>query len=109
MKKIPNKEHYKMESQIKKVRIFISSLGDVIEERNCAKQVIEQLRRRYAGRLTLEAVLWGNLPLQADLSFQEGIDIILTDEHGIDIALFILWSRLGTPLNALITKEAGTE
>ena len=98
-----------MKSQIKKVRIFISSPGDVIEERSRAKQVIEQLRRRYAGRLTLEAVLWEDLPLQADLSFQEGIDIVLSDEHGIDIALFILWSRLGTPLGALITKEDGTE
>jgi hypothetical protein len=94
---------------MKNVRIFISSPGDVAEERNRAKQVVEQLRRRYAGRIALEAVLWEDLPLQADMSFQEGIDIVLSDEHGIDIALFILWSRFGTPLGALITREDGTE
>ncbi|MFT5699878.1 MAG: WD40 repeat protein [Desulforhopalus sp.] len=94
---------------MKNVRIFISSPGDVAEERNRAKQVVEQLRRRYAGRLTLESVLWEDLPLQADMSFQEGIDLVLSNEHGLDIALFILWSRLGTPLGALITKEDGTE
>ncbi|MDB6138899.1 MAG: hypothetical protein JWO94_1971 [Verrucomicrobiaceae bacterium] len=91
------------------LRIFISSPGDVAEERDRARQVVESLRRRYAGRFFLKPVLWEELPLQADISFQQGIDLVLSKEQGIDIAVIILWSRLGSPLSALIRKADNTE
>jgi WD40 repeat protein len=90
------------------IRVFISSPGDVAEERDRAKSVVEELRRRYAGRLDLQAVLWEDLPLQADMSFQQGIDLVLS-ERGVDIAVFILWSRLGSPLGALVRRPDGAE
>ena len=89
-------------TNMKTIRIFISSPGDVAEERDRARQVVEQLRRRYAGQFDLKAVLWEDLPLQPDMSFQQGIDLVLTGERGIDVAVFILWSRLGTPTGALV-------
>ncbi len=88
------------------IRIFISSPGDVQEERDRARSVVHQLRRRYAGRLDLQALLWEELPLQADMSFQQGIDVVLS-ETGVDIAIFILWSRLGSPTGPLIVGENG--
>lgn len=88
----------------KSIRIFISSPGDVQEERDLAKLVVEQLRKTFAGRLELTAVLWEELPLTADMSFQQGIDLVLSD-IGIDIAIFILWSRLGTPTGALMVGD----
>ncbi len=91
------------------LRIFISSPGDVAEERDRARQVVESLRRRYVGSFFLKPVIWEDLPLQADMSFQQGIDLVLSKEHGVDIAVFILWSRLGSPLGALIRKPDGTE
>jgi len=48
---------------MKTIRIFISSPGDVAEERERAKRVVESLRKRYAGRLALETVLCS--PLRA--------------------------------------------
>ena len=93
---------------MKTVRIFISSPGDVAEERDRARQVVEQLRRRYVGKIELKSVLWEDLPLQADMSFQQGIDMVLSMEQGIDIAVFILWSRLGSPLGSLILKPDGS-
>lgn len=93
---------------VKNIRIFISSPGDVAEERDRAKSVVEELRRRYAGRLDLRAVLWEDLPLQADMSFQQGIDLVLS-ERGVDIAVFILWSRLGSPLGAFARRPDGAE
>ncbi len=80
------------------LRILLSSPGDVAEERQKARQVIEHLQRYYGSRVTLVPVLWENLPLGADASFQEGIDVVLTEKHRIDIAVFILWSRLGSPV-----------
>ena len=99
---------------LKTIRIFISSPGDVQEERNKAKAVVDQLRKIFSGRLELQAVLWEELPLQVDMSFQKGIDVVLS-ETGIDIAVFILWSRLGSPTGPLMVgndmKEfrSGTE
>ena len=80
------------------VRIFISSPGDVVEERDQARRVLADLERRYP-EVTLQPVLWEELALPATASFQESIDFILNREP-IDIAVFILWSRLGTPLGA---------
>ena len=93
---------------MKTIRIFISSPGDVAEERERARQVVEQLRRRYAGQFDLKAVLWEDLPLQADTSFQQGIELVLSGERGIDIAVFILWSRLGSPTGAFARKPDGS-
>ena len=88
------------------IRIFVSSPSDVVDERDRARQVIENLRRRYAGRLELEPILWEDLPLQADMSFQEGIDLIIS-ERGVDIAVFLFWARLGSPTGPLITDRDG--
>jgi len=90
------------------IRIFISSPSDVAEERLKAREVIFRLQGRYAGQAELLPVLWEELPLQADMSFQQGIDLVLGQGSGIDIAVFILWSRLGSPLGPLVRKDDGT-
>ncbi|MFZ1134723.1 MAG: hypothetical protein WAN69_07245, partial [Candidatus Korobacteraceae bacterium] len=90
------------------VRIFISSPGDVAEERQKAQQVIADLARRYAPRLALVPILWEELPLMADTPFQKGIETVLDDKGGIDIAVFILWSRLGSPLGKKMRKPDGS-
>ncbi len=91
---------------MKTIRIFISSPGDVQDERERARSVVHQLRRRYAGRLDLRALFWEELPLEADMSFQQGIDMVLS-ETGVDIAIFILWSRLGSPTGPLMVGDQG--
>jgi hypothetical protein len=93
---------------VKTVRIFIGSPGDVNEERDRARQVIESLRRRYAGRFRLKPILWEDLPLQADMSFQQGIDVVLSADSGIDLAIFIFWARFGS-LQEGTGHRSGTE
>ena len=93
---------------MKTIRIFISSPGDVAEEREKARLVIASLQRRYAERAELMPVLWEDLAIPATASFQEGIELILAERHRIDIAVFILWSRLGSPLGVAIKKPDGT-
>ncbi len=88
------------------VRIFISSPGDVNEERAKAQQVIADLQRAYTSQALLMPVLWEDLALPATASFQESIDYLLAQEP-IDIAVFILWSRLGSPLGNSITRPDG--
>jgi WD40 repeat protein len=59
--------------------------------------------------LRLKPILWEDMPLQADMSFQEGIDLLLSKDNGIDIAVFLLWSRLGSPLGPRVRKQDGSE
>jgi formylglycine-generating enzyme required for sulfatase activity len=92
------------------IRIFISSPGDVEAERLKAAQVIEQLGKFYGDALVLQPVLWKQMPLEVNQGFQPGIDTILSADQGIDIAIFILWSRLGTPVTiGDRTFASGTE
>ena len=96
-------------TECKHISVFISSPGDVLVERSKAQLVVSQLAKRYAGRLVLEPILWEQLPLTADMSFQQGIELVLNDQHGVDVAVFILWSRLGSPLGPRIRKLDGSE
>ena len=94
---------------MQKIRIFISSPKDVAQERERARQVVQGLQRRYAQHFELESVFWEDMPLSLDSSFQQGIDVVLSRERGIDIAIFILWSRLGSPVGPRVLRDDGRE
>ncbi len=94
---------------MKTIRIFISSPDDVADERQKACDVIASLQPRYAGRFLLVAVRSEELPLQEDMTARQGIDLVLSPEHGLDIAVLILWSQLGSPPDASGRKGGGAE
>ena len=77
-------------------RIFISSPGDVGDERRRAALVISRLKREFARFFDISAVLWEYEPMLSSGHFQDIIDPPST----ADIVVLILWSRLGTPLPA---------
>ena len=93
--------------ELKKLRIFISSPGDVKPERLIAKKVIDELNRIYSDYVCLETLMWEDFPLEATASFQSGIDYFIRNEK-VDIAVFILWSRLGSTLGKEYVKQDGT-
>lgn len=92
---------------MKTIRIFISSPGDVRQERKIAHKVITELNSQFAKYLHIEVLMWENFPLTADSTFQEGIDYFLKSDV-IDFAVFILWSRMGTPLCRKFLRPDGT-
>ena len=93
------------------LRFFISSPGDVVEERAIASRVIERLQSEYIGRVVLEPVLWEHEPLVATSTFQAQI----VKPSDTDVVISILWSRLGTKLPEQFRRadgsryESGTE
>jgi len=93
-----------MAKEIKRIRIFISSPGDVAEERALTKRLIQRLQGEFSGQVTLDPIFWEHEPLLATKSFQE--QIIRPSET--DIVVTILWSRLGTRLPAKFTKADGS-
>ena len=89
---------------MRKLQFFISSPGDVCEERALASRVIERLQSEYMGRVALETILWEHEPLVATATFQ----VQLVKPSEADVVICILWSRLGTRLPAQFTRADGT-
>lgn len=89
---------------MRKLRIFVSSPGDVGEERAIAHRVIERLKFRYVGRANLEVLLWEHLPLVATQSFQEQIPCAAE----FDLVVMVIWSRMGTKLPDAIKRNDGS-
>lgn len=85
-------------------RVFLSSPGDVAEERALAQRVLRRLGEQYAGRLAIEPVVWEHEPLVATDTFQA--QIVRPSEA--DVVVCILWARLGTRLPAGFTRPDGT-
>ncbi|AEG00457.1 AAA family ATPase [Methylomonas methanica] len=80
----------------KTLRIFISSPGDVGEERLLTHHIIKRLQAEFANKIALESIFWEQEPLLATADFQTQVPAA----SKADIAVFVLWSRLGTPLSA---------
>lgn len=89
---------------VRKLRIFLSSPGDVGQERLIATRVIERLGGEFAGYVELEPILWEHEPLRASDHFQAQI----LPPAECDICVCILWSRLGTRLPAQFRRADGT-
>ena len=77
-----------------RLRIFISSPGDVQEERLRANLVVQKLARDYARFFRIEAYLWEHEPMLASGHFQDAIEL----PSASDIMVLVVYSRLGTPL-----------
>ncbi|MBT8103202.1 MAG: ATP-binding protein, partial [Gammaproteobacteria bacterium] len=89
---------------MKTLRFFISSPGDVIEERAIANRVIERMQSEYIGKVVLEPVLWEHEPLVATSTFQQQI----VKPSDTDVMIAILWSRLGTKLPKDFVRPDGS-
>jgi LuxR family transcriptional regulator, glucitol operon activator len=95
--------------------VFISSPGDVSEERRLAIEVLQNLEYEpfHEGKIHLKVVAWnkkGSGPLMvAHMTPQEAINLSLPKPSQVDIVIVILWSRMGTPLpDSFEKKEDGT-
>lgn len=103
-----------MSSSPRHFRIFLSSPGDVANERLLALQVIDQLPFDpvLRDRVTLESVAWDkpgeDTPLLANMTPQDAILEGLAKPSDCDLVIVIFWSRMGTPLPPEYVKPDGS-
>jgi hypothetical protein len=85
-------------------RVFLSSPGDVQDERSLAHKVLNNLPTQpfIRNRATLQVLSWdapnAETPLYANLTPQAALLQQMTRPAECDIVIVILWSRMGTPL-----------
>ena len=89
---------------LRTLQVFISSPGDVAEERLITRRVMGRINSQVGEMLHLKPVFWEHQPLLATASFQEQ----LPKPSETDIVITILWSRLGTMLPEHIRRADGT-
>jgi len=89
-----------------RLRLFLSSPGDVTDERGLAREVIDRLQseRAYRDWLRLEVVAWdkpgAGTAMPAHLEPQEALEQGLRKPSECDIVVVIFGYRMGTPLSA---------
>ncbi len=84
--------------------LFISSPGDVNEERVISARVIDRLSDEFIHRVTLKPIFWEHEPMLMTETFQTQIQ----PPSETDIFVGILWARIGTRLPAHITRPDGS-
>lgn len=93
-------------SNLTMFRIFIASPGDVPLERKLAREAISHIgsERRFRNRIELEIIAWDQpgaaVAMEAGLTPQEAIAQGLPKPEDCDLAVIIIWSRIGTQLPA---------
>ncbi|WP_205525471.1 NACHT domain-containing protein [Pyxidicoccus trucidator] len=96
------------------LRVFLSSPGDVTDERRMAREVVDRLQKEplLRGRVTLELVAWDDpnapTPMEAGETPQRTVNRYSPRPSECDLTLVILWSRLGTPLPEQDARPDGT-
>jgi HEAT repeat protein len=86
---------------MKEITVFISSPGDVAEERKECLQVIQQYngRTRVGARFRLTALAYeGAVPAIVGESAQSVVNRYMRQAGKCDIFVCVLWSRMGTPV-----------
>jgi tetratricopeptide (TPR) repeat protein len=83
-------------TELPTLKIFLSSPGDVAEERALAEFVFRRLANEVADVVRLTVVMWEHEPLFGHTGFQQQIE----RPSSCDLVVTILWSRLGSRLPA---------
>lgn len=94
-----------MPEETRRIRIFLSSPGDVAAERKIAREVLESLNADpfIKPHAVIEPVAWeapgSRVLMPASLTPQQAIDRKLAKPSETDAVIVILWGRMGTPLD----------
>ncbi|MFI5010727.1 MAG: hypothetical protein ACHQAY_00105 [Hyphomicrobiales bacterium] len=79
---------------VRKVKVFVSSPGDVGPERERIDLVVRRLNQTFAELVHVETIRWERKFYSSHSGFQDQIP----PAAGSDLVISIFWSRLGTPL-----------
>jgi hypothetical protein len=88
---------------VQTIRLFISSPGDVADERQISGKVIERLQGKYWSLVRLDEVFWEQKVIRSTAHYQDE----LVNPGDCEIVIGILWSRLGSLMPEKFRKASG--
>ncbi len=86
----------------KKLKVFVSSPGDLMRERLAVQGVIDNINGDYLGVVQLELIRWEEKSYHARAGFQTQIE----EASACDLVIAMLYQRLGTPLPLGVATRA---
>src|SRR5512132_4391001 len=96
------------------ILIFLSSPGDVADERTLARRFIDSELPKlppFREKVKLELIAWDDpaaqIPMLATETPQGSVNAARPQPADCDIVIVILWSRMGTPLPDNLRKRNG--
>lgn len=96
------------------LRIFVSSPGDVAEERAAVRSVTTELESSHLlrGKVHFQIVAWDDphaaSPMEAGVTPQDSVNRYAGRPSDCDLTLVILWSRIGTVLPPDVLRADGS-
>jgi energy-coupling factor transporter ATP-binding protein EcfA2 len=87
------------------LRIFLSSPGDVADERELAARIVDDLDHspEFRDSFRLQPLRWDDplvtLPMPINQTAQKSVDRYLIKPSACDLVVVLFYSRLGTPVN----------
>ncbi len=96
------------------LRVFLSSPGDVAEERKLARHVMQELEGSHLlrGRVRFEILAWDDenaaAPMDAGKIPQESVNAYVGRPADCDLTRVILWSRIGSLQPPQLTRPDGS-
>jgi hypothetical protein len=96
-----------MPELIPQYNLFLASPGDVSDERNIAKDVVDRINSIHDGKYRIFLKRWEDFFIPNVGRIQENV-FRDTNFNSTDIFIGIFWSRVGTPSGA-INPETGNE
>jgi formylglycine-generating enzyme required for sulfatase activity len=93
------------------LRVFLASPGDVSDERSLVIKVLDELNYEplLRGKIRMEVAAWDHpdarSPMLSGMSAQDSVIRSLGKPSECDIVVFILWSRLGSPIRVEAYKK----
>ena len=101
-------------AQLRVIRVFLSSPGDVTDERTQARRLLKEVLSYtpgLRGKVTFDVVSWDDpaaqIAMLANQTPQASVNRALPRPAECDIVVVILWSRMGTPLPDNVRKPNG--
>src|SRR4051812_14825937 len=95
------------------LRVFISSPGDVTDERNLARDLLKDelpYDPLLPGDVTFKVISWDDpaapTPMLATLTPQEAVNRFGPKPSECDVVVIVLWSRLGSHLDLRTFKKS---
>ena len=85
----------------KKLKLFVSSPGDLLPEREAVQRVVARINGDYLGVVRFETIRWEEKSYSARAGFQSQI----IEASSCDLVIAMLYRRMGTPLPIEVARR----